>query len=202
MASVVAFLEGKLRLKVNRAKSAIAPVGERSFLGHCLLPGGRLGLAPKSLDRVKERLRRITRRNRGIALERMIAPCGLQGSTQGDWASSQAPLHAPQATQARKGNRQLPCEVRRAGTQSMAASGLGQGMVASVRQSAGQRGRCSGLQSLGSSAFKLTTPHCNLVATAEYVKYEEGTARNPPTRCTRKTMPRCSGRDSCWLCIR
>ena len=73
MASIVAFLEGKLRLKVNRAKSAVAPVLERSFLGHRLLPGGRLGLAPKSLDRIKERLRRITRRNRGIAFERMIA---------------------------------------------------------------------------------------------------------------------------------
>jgi RNA-directed DNA polymerase len=73
MASLVAFLEGKLRLKVNRAKSAVAPVVERSFLGHRLLLGGRLGLAPKSLERAKERLRRITRRNRGIALERMIA---------------------------------------------------------------------------------------------------------------------------------
>jgi RNA-directed DNA polymerase len=73
MASIVAFLEGKLRLKVNQAKSAVASVVERSFLGHRLLPGGRLGLAPKSLDRAKDRLRRITRRNRGIALERMIA---------------------------------------------------------------------------------------------------------------------------------
>jgi Reverse transcriptase (RNA-dependent DNA polymerase)/Group II intron, maturase-specific domain len=73
MASVVAFLEGKLRLKVNRGKSAVAPVLERSFLGHRLLPGGRLGLAPKSLVRAKERLRWITRRNRGIAFERMIA---------------------------------------------------------------------------------------------------------------------------------
>jgi RNA-directed DNA polymerase len=73
MASVVAFLEGKLRLRVNRVKSAVAPVTERSFLGHRLLPGGRLGLAPKSLARVKERLRAITRRNRGIAFERMIA---------------------------------------------------------------------------------------------------------------------------------
>jgi RNA-directed DNA polymerase len=81
MASVVAFLEGKLRLKVNRAKSAVAPVMERSFLGHRLLPGGRLGLAPKSLDRAKERLRRITRRNRGIALERMIAE--VNGFTTG-----------------------------------------------------------------------------------------------------------------------
>ena len=73
MASAVAFLEGRLRLKVNVQKSAAAPVGERSFLGHRLLSGGRLGLAPKSLKRAKERLRRITRRNRGIALERMIA---------------------------------------------------------------------------------------------------------------------------------
>ena len=73
MASVVAFLEGKLRLKVNEQKSAVARVDERSFLGHRLLPGGRLGLAPKSLVRAKERLRRITRRNRGIALDRMIS---------------------------------------------------------------------------------------------------------------------------------
>jgi RNA-directed DNA polymerase len=72
MASVVAFLESKLRLKVNRTKSAVAPVGERSFLGHRLLRGGGLGLAPKSLSRAKERLRQLTRRNRGIALERMI----------------------------------------------------------------------------------------------------------------------------------
>ena len=73
MASVVVLLEVKLRLKVNRAKSAVAHVEERSFLGHRLLRGGRLGLAPKSLTRAKERLRRLTRRNRGIALERMIA---------------------------------------------------------------------------------------------------------------------------------
>jgi RNA-directed DNA polymerase len=73
MASVVAFLEGKLRLKVNREKSAAAPVEERSFLGHRLLRGGRLGLAPKSLARAKERIRLITRRNRGIALARMVS---------------------------------------------------------------------------------------------------------------------------------
>jgi RNA-directed DNA polymerase len=73
MGSVVAFIEGGLRLKVNRQKSAVAHVEERSFLGHRLLRGGGLGLAPKSLARAKERLRGITRRNRGIALERMIA---------------------------------------------------------------------------------------------------------------------------------
>ena len=73
MASVAAFLEGRLRLRVNRQKSAVAPVGERQFLGHRLGKGGSLGIAPKSLARAKDRLRRITQRNRGISLERMTA---------------------------------------------------------------------------------------------------------------------------------
>lgn len=81
MASVVAFIEGSLRLKVNGRKSAVAHVEERSFLGHRLLRGGGLGLAPKSLARAKERLRRLTRRNRGIALERMIGE--VNGFTTG-----------------------------------------------------------------------------------------------------------------------
>jgi RNA-directed DNA polymerase len=73
MASVTAFLEGKLRLKVNRDKSAVAPVGERQFLGYRLTSIGTLGIAPKSLDRAKDRLRKITRRNRGISLDRMVS---------------------------------------------------------------------------------------------------------------------------------
>ena len=41
---------------VNRQKSAVAPVLERKFLGHRLLPGGRLGIAPPSLERARGRL--------------------------------------------------------------------------------------------------------------------------------------------------
>ena len=73
MASMAAFLEGRLHLRVNQQKSAVAPVGERQFLGHRLGKGGSLGIAPKSLARAKDRLRRITQRNRGISLERMTA---------------------------------------------------------------------------------------------------------------------------------
>ena len=69
MASVTAFLEQKLRLKVNREKSKVAPVEDCKFLGYRILWGGRLALAPKSLERVKRRIREITRRNRGISLE-------------------------------------------------------------------------------------------------------------------------------------
>ena len=72
MASVTAFVEKRLRLRVNRDKSAVAHVSERKFLGYRLLPGGKLGIAPKSLARARDRIRQITRRNRGVNLERMI----------------------------------------------------------------------------------------------------------------------------------
>jgi|HubBroStandDraft_2_1064218.scaffolds.fasta_scaffold67668_2 RNA-directed DNA polymerase len=72
LASVTRFLEGRLRLRVNRQKSAAAPVWERKFLGHRLLPDGTLTIAPKSLDRAKDRVREITRRNRGVSFERMV----------------------------------------------------------------------------------------------------------------------------------
>jgi RNA-directed DNA polymerase len=72
LASVTQFLEDVLRLRVNREKSAVAPTAERKFLGHRLLRGGTLGIAPKSLERVKARIRAITGRNRGIGLDQMI----------------------------------------------------------------------------------------------------------------------------------
>jgi RNA-directed DNA polymerase len=56
MESVTKFLEEKLKLRVNRLKSAVAHVSERKFLGHRLLSGGRLGIAPQSLKRARERL--------------------------------------------------------------------------------------------------------------------------------------------------
>lgn len=72
MASVSRFLEAKLKLRVNREKSAVARVEERKFLGYRLLSDGRLGIASKSLERASERIREITRRSRGISLDRMV----------------------------------------------------------------------------------------------------------------------------------
>jgi RNA-directed DNA polymerase len=72
MVSVSRFLEQKLRLRVNRDKSAVAFVQERKFLGHRLLPGGHMGIAPQSLDRAKERVRHLTRRSRGVSIEQVI----------------------------------------------------------------------------------------------------------------------------------
>ncbi len=73
LASLTRFLEGTLRLRVNRDKSAVAYIEERKFLGYRLLSGGRLGIAPKSLDRAKDRIRQITRRNRGVSVGQMTS---------------------------------------------------------------------------------------------------------------------------------
>ena len=72
MGSVTRFLEEGLRLRVNRKKSAVAYVEKRQFLGYRLIRDGRLGIAPHSLKRVKQRIRAITRRKRGVSLGKMI----------------------------------------------------------------------------------------------------------------------------------
>jgi RNA-directed DNA polymerase len=72
LASLTKFLASKLRLRVNHDKSAVAPVQERKFLGHRLLADGRLVIAPQSIQRAKERIRQIARRNRGVSFERVI----------------------------------------------------------------------------------------------------------------------------------
>jgi RNA-directed DNA polymerase len=77
MESVTRFLEEKLKLRVNREKSAVAAVGERKFLGHRLLLNGKLGISPKSIDRAKEKIRQITRRARGVSLAQVIVELNL-----------------------------------------------------------------------------------------------------------------------------
>jgi RNA-directed DNA polymerase len=72
MAGVTRFLEQKLRLRVNREKSAVAFVQERKFLGHRLLPDGHMGIAPQSLARAKQRVRQITWRSRGVSITQGI----------------------------------------------------------------------------------------------------------------------------------
>jgi len=71
-ASVKRFLEVKLKLKVNGAKSAVAKVSERKFLGYKLLTDGRLSIAKQSLKRAKDKVCALTKRNRGRSFEQVI----------------------------------------------------------------------------------------------------------------------------------
>jgi RNA-directed DNA polymerase len=72
LASVTKYLEGHLKLRVNRSKSAVASVEERKFLGHRLLGNGTQTIAPKSLERAQDRVCDITRRNRGVSFEQVV----------------------------------------------------------------------------------------------------------------------------------
>ena len=72
MASIKRFLERKLCLQVNQGKSAVAHVTDRKFLGYRLLFEGSLAMAPESLKRAKDKVRQITKRNRGVKMEAII----------------------------------------------------------------------------------------------------------------------------------
>lgn len=69
---ITVYIEGRLRLKVNRHKSRVCRPYALNFLGHSLLYGGRLGLSRASEKRFKAKLRSLTRRNRGISLDRLV----------------------------------------------------------------------------------------------------------------------------------
>jgi RNA-directed DNA polymerase len=74
MQGITRFITGKLKLKVNKSKSAVARPAERKFLGFSFTSGRqpKRRIAPKSLLRFKKRIRELTKRNRGISLERMV----------------------------------------------------------------------------------------------------------------------------------
>jgi RNA-directed DNA polymerase len=73
MESMVRFIMRKLRLKVNQQKSAVARPWERKFLGFSFTwsrePKRRI--APKAVERFKERVREVTRRAKGVSMEQM-----------------------------------------------------------------------------------------------------------------------------------
>jgi RNA-directed DNA polymerase len=75
MKSITRFITQKLKLKVNEAKSAVARPQERKFLGFSFTTGPEVQrvIAPKALDRFKQRIREITRRAKGVSIETTMA---------------------------------------------------------------------------------------------------------------------------------
>ena len=72
MQSVINFIERKLKLKVNTEKSGVRLCSDVKFLGYTLLPEGGKRVADKSITRLKDKVRKITKRNRGVKFEQVI----------------------------------------------------------------------------------------------------------------------------------
>ena len=70
LASLERFLEKRLRLKVNRSKSAVDRPWNRTFLGYTVTNHRKphLRISPKATARLKDRIRRITASSRGRSL--------------------------------------------------------------------------------------------------------------------------------------
>jgi RNA-directed DNA polymerase len=75
MASITGFIERKLKLKVNREKSAVGKPKERKFLGFRFLDGkggAMRGIAPTAVSRLKARVRELTRRTTGRSIKQVV----------------------------------------------------------------------------------------------------------------------------------
>jgi len=81
--SITAFLEQRLKLKVNAAKSAVARPWERKFLGYSMTwhKTPKLKIAPQSRIRLTEKIRQMLQRGRGQSLQQVIK--GLNPVLQG-----------------------------------------------------------------------------------------------------------------------
>jgi len=75
LSSLTSYLKKRLKLKVNRDKSAVARPWRRKFLGYSMTmhKQPRLKVAPASVQRLKDKLRAGFRRGRGRNLGRFIA---------------------------------------------------------------------------------------------------------------------------------
>lgn len=72
MDSLIHYVEGRLKLVVNRTKCRTTPLKECSFLGFTFTARGKVVWTEKARLRFKLRLKAITSRKRGVAVEQVI----------------------------------------------------------------------------------------------------------------------------------
>lgn len=68
MTATVCFITAELGLRVNAAKTAVDRPWKRKFLGYSFYSGSKVRIAGKSIERLKARVRELTRRSRSISL--------------------------------------------------------------------------------------------------------------------------------------
>ena len=73
MGAMVRFITATLSLRVNEAKSAVDEPKKRKFLGYTFHGRSKLRIATKSIERLKARVRELTRRKVSISLEDRLA---------------------------------------------------------------------------------------------------------------------------------
>lgn len=69
---ILPYIEGKLRLKVNREKTVVAYIGKIKFLGYGFYPskdGIKLRIHAKSVSKMKARIKELTARSKGLGYE-------------------------------------------------------------------------------------------------------------------------------------
>lgn len=71
--SIGCFITEALKLKVNEDKSVVCECDQTKLLGYTIYRDGNLGVARESLQRLKIKIRGITRRNRGRRFEAIIS---------------------------------------------------------------------------------------------------------------------------------
>lgn len=69
--SISRFLQNRLKLIVNTVKSHVVKTSESKFLGF-MFRGGRIRLAPNTLLKFKQKVRRLTNRNGGVSMKYQI----------------------------------------------------------------------------------------------------------------------------------
>jgi RNA-directed DNA polymerase len=74
MKSISDFITRKLKLKVNAAKSAVDRPGRRKFLSFSFTFGSKpkRRIAPKAIEKMRKRVRELTRRTRGVDAKWMV----------------------------------------------------------------------------------------------------------------------------------
>jgi RNA-directed DNA polymerase len=69
---ILPFIEGKLRLRVNREKTVVAYIGKIKFLGYGFYPskeGNKLRVHAKSISKMKAKVKELTARSNGLGYE-------------------------------------------------------------------------------------------------------------------------------------
>jgi len=163
----------------------------------CLLLNGKLGISPMSVKRAKEKIRQITRRNRGVSLVQVIvelnlfligwlnyyryAACRFEPPMPGRVDSAQTALLSSQTTQARQVGCGFPPPARIARPPGSSYWLFGERLVAFIQLSPSQESPVERMV-LSTDSFHWShgMMRCDTEETAVYGKYVRWCGRTGP----------------------